>query len=340
MSTIEKAAARLAELSKRTERDRADDERRPDAIGSVKNLDETGADSEPAAIERLDAHAHGRRHAAKLQESRRDLKLFCEIDLDQLEARGYLRPGEGRSQLAREMRRIKRPLLLKIDRQQALMEKEPDVDHGNPANLIMITSALPGEGKTFVSINLVMSLAAELDKRVLLVDADVLKGDVSEQLGILTERGLADLLHENNYLHEDGVLTSNIERLSILPAGRNTDHVDELFASDMMALVVRELAEADPDRVVIFDAPPLLPTTEAAVLSRYMGQVVVVVGANETPQAAVAEAVAQLEDRDAISLVLNKTTGRDSAGYGYGYGYGYGSEERAAAAYGKDSKVS
>lgn len=243
-------------------------------------------------------------------------KHFCDIDLSGLTEKGYLTPGEGRSQLAQEMRRIKRPLLLNIQKDQANPSGNP------PANLIMLTSSLPGEGKTFISINLAISLAAELDKRVLLVDADVSKGGITEQLGIQVERGLSDLLYETNYIGEDAVLTSNIERLSILPAGGNTDQVDELYASDLMRTITRELALADPDRVIIFDAPPLLATTEAAVLARHMGQVVVIVEANKTPQDAVAHSVAQLEGCANVSMILNKTSQRDSGAYGYGYAQG------------------
>jgi receptor protein-tyrosine kinase len=166
---------------------------------------------------------------------------------------------------------------------------------------------------------------------VLLVDADVSKGGVTEQLGIQAHRGLSDLLYETNYIGEDSVLTSNIERLSILPAGGNTDQVDELFASDLMSKITRELALADPDRIVLFDAPPLLATTEAAVLARHMGQVVVVVEANKTPQDAVAHSVAQLEGCAKVSMILNKTSQRDSGAYGYGYGYAQGKRRPAEA---------
>jgi receptor protein-tyrosine kinase len=229
------------------------------------------------------------------------------------------------------MRRIKRPLLLNIRKAQAMAESVP-TDAGlaapqadPPANLIMITSALPGEGKTFTAINLAMSMAAEVDRRVLLVDADVARNDVSRQLGIPPSRGLCDLIQESNHLFEDAVLTSNVERLSILPAGSFNEQVDELFASEIMGTVTRALAEADPNRVVIFDASPLLATTEAAVLARHMGQTVVVVEAGKTPQDAVAQAIGHLEGCQNVSLVLNKTSG-DIGGYSYGYGYGYGAD--------------
>lgn len=297
MSTIEKAAEKLAARGKRAVK--LSD---PPQGGVVKG--EAREPYEPPHEPVMQGRRQGFTRAPE---------QACDIDLKELVEKGYLRPGEGRSQLAQEMRRIKRPLLLNIQKQQAQPDELP------PANLIMITSSLPEEGKTFVSINLAISMAAELDRRVLLVDADVAKGDITGQLGILAHRGLSDLLHETSYLSGDAELLSNVERLSILPAGGNTDHIDELFASDLMENILVELAKADPDRIVIFDSPPLLATTEAAVLARRLGQVVLVVEANKTPQNAVGEAVDMVEGCANVSLVLNKTTQREGGAYGYGY---------------------
>ena len=161
-------------------------------------------------------------------------------------------------------------------------------------------------------------IADQLFHRNLLFDADVRKGDITGRLGIETHRGLADLLHETNYIGEDAVLTSNVERLSILPAGGNTDHIDELFASELMGLICRTLVSTDADRLVLFDAPPMLAATEAIVLRRHVGQLGVVVEANKTPQDAVGQTVQMLEDCSNVSMLLNKTNHRESGGYGYG----------------------
>ncbi|MGE0622583.1 MAG: AAA family ATPase [Pseudomonadales bacterium] len=296
MSTIEKAAAKLAARKK-----------------SAPHLD-------PGPLQAVEAAETPIRPPPIIQGKTQGFlnaaEHYCDIDLTNLAEKGYLVPGEGRSQLAQEMRRIKRPLLLNIQREQVRPSGGP------PANLVMLTSSLPGEGKTFVAINLAISLSAELDRRVLLVDADVSKGGITEQLGIQVHRGLSDLLYETNYVGEDAVLTSNIDRLSILPAGGNSDHIDELYASELMGTITQELALADPDRVVVFDAPPLLATTEAAVLARHMGQVIVVVEADKTPQNAVAHAIAQLQGCANVSMILNKTSQRDTAAYGYGYAQG------------------
>ena len=299
MSTIEKAAARLAARQKSA----GAQPRERDESARVTARSTAGR---PQHLKSLEPAGPG---------------AFFDLDLDEIRARGYITPDIGRSQLAQEMRRIKRPLLLNIQRAQAR-----GVQEGPPPNLIMVTSALPGEGKTFVSINLAMSIAAELDRRVLLVDADIARGDLSQQLGLEGRRGLSDVLQESSYLSEDGVLISNIDRLSVLPAGSQTDHVDELFASGLMAVMTQALADADPNRVVLFDASPLLATTEAAVLAQRMGQTVLVVEANQTPQDAVAQALGLLDGCSNVSVMLNKATGRDAAGYTYGYGYGEGAQ--------------
>ncbi len=308
MSTIEKAAAKLGQ-------------RRKSVLNRVVSGDANDDNAVQNAAEKSSPSLVQGRVQGFLPES----DSHFDIELDSLAEKGYLTPGDGRSELAHQMRRIKRPLLMNVQKGRSVSTDGP------PANLIMITSSLPGEGKTFISVNLAISLAAELDRKTLLVDADVSKGGMSEELGLTAGRGLSDLLYERQYSSEDAVLNTNIDRLSVLPAGGHTDLIDELFASELMGIITRELAEADPDRVVIFDAPPLLATTEAAVLARHMGQVVVVVEANKTPQDAVSRSIEQLEGCSNVSLILNKTSQRESGAYGYGYGYAQNYRRKAEA---------
>ena len=240
---------------------------------------------------------------------------FVELDLAALAERGFATPQNAQTPLAVEFRRIKRPLLLNVKQGQAQQADE------NPPNLIMITSAVPHEGKTFVAANLAMSIAAEVDLSALLVDADVTKGDVTRVLGLQNEYGLSDLLQRGATFIEDAVVHTNLEHFSILPAGRPDPNIDELFASDVMIQVTRALALQNPGRIVILDAAPLLAATEASVLARLVGQVVVVVEADKTPQAKVTEALEHLEGCRSVSLVLNKVSRRAGEAY-YGYGYG------------------
>ena len=243
-----------------------------------------------------------------------------DLNFQILETEGFLTPGEGRSQLAQELRRIKRPLLMNMQR-----ENGPSAGRVPPANLIMVSSALPNEGKTFISINLAMSIAAEMNRKVLLVDGDVAKGHVSRTLGFEPDIGLSEILKREDLNEVASIYETNVPGLSLLGAGENDLHMDELFASERMGELVRRLALADPDRIVLFDAPPLLATTEAGVLARLMGQVVLVVEADKTPQGALREALNILNDCHSVSLLLNKVVmGGLGGAYGYGYGYGYG----------------
>ena len=252
-----------------------------------------------------------------------------ELDLATISANGIVLPNAPRSMLADQFRVLKRPLLA-----NALGRGAAPVNRGN---LIMVTSALPGEGKTFTSINLAMSIAAELDHTVLLVDADVARPSVLRALGVPAGPGLLELL-EGKASMAEVLLRTNVDKLSILPSGTPQLHATELLASDAMERLLDELATRYPDRIVIFDSPPLLLTTEARVLATHMGQIVVVVQAERTLQRSVQEAIATIEACPVKLMVLNRARasaeGSYATGYGHkygpGYGYGYGAGEVAA----------
>lgn len=247
----------------------------------------------------------------------------CELDFEWLKENGFLVPGHGNEKQSQEFRRIKRQLLVNI-RTRTDLEKPP--------NLIFITSALPDEGKTFVSMNLALSLAHELDKEVLLIDADAAKGDLSKWMDIHGEPGLVDQLVEGNGYGESAIIETNVDRLSVMSCGKRRDNLDELYASKLMETLLDGLAKRLPNRIVVVDGPPLLATTEAAVLSSIMGQSVLVVAANATPVSAAEHAASMLQHSQLVSALLNKTDQlADVASYGYGYGYGQDAETEAAS---------
>jgi exopolysaccharide/PEP-CTERM locus tyrosine autokinase len=191
----------------------------------------------------------------------------------------------------------------------------------------MVTSAFPGEGKSFCAINLALSIAAERDHQVLLVDADVARPSIPRELGFSASAGLMNLLLEPGSRDiADVVLRTNIDKLMILPAGRRHELATELLASQTMSRILDDLSARYPDRVIIFDSPPLLMTTESRVLATHMGQILMVVAAGSTPKAAVNDALATIDGAaEVIGLVLNRARGGQTAGYGlYGYGYGQG----------------
>jgi protein-tyrosine kinase len=237
-----------------------------------------------------------------------------ELDLALMREMGLVTAASGRTTLLEDFRIIKRPLL-----QRAFGERGPQ---DQPGNLIMITSSLPGEGKTYCAINLAMSIAMELDHTVLLVDADVARPSVLRTLGLPAQRGLMDILLDDKLDMADVMLRTNVDTLSILPAGTSTPRATELLASSAMNALVHEIANRYPDRIVIFDSPPLLLTSESRVLASHMGQIVVVVESETTTQHAVKEALRQLEGCSNVSLIYNKI--REIPGIEETYDYHYG----------------
>jgi protein-tyrosine kinase len=185
-------------------------------------------------------------------------------------------------------------------------------------NLIVVSSALPGEGKTYCAINLAMSIAIEKDHTVLVVDADVARPSVLKVLGLPATAGLMDVLLSERRDLADVILKTNIASLSTLPAGRSNKHATELLASQTMSDLLDEIAGRYPDRIVIFDSPPLLLTTEAGVLAAQMGQVVLVIESETTTQRAVKKALRRLDNCTHIHLICNKTRAFPGDNY-YGY---------------------
>jgi len=236
-----------------------------------------------------------------------------DFDLAVLAAANLVTPDAPRSQVADEFRVVKRPLINNVK----------SANGSSPArnNLIMVTSAVAGEGKSFTAINLAMSIAAELDNTVMLVDADVARPSVLRMLGLPAGPGLLDLL-EGKADISAVLLKTSIPKLTILPSGTPHARATELLASDAMRLLLDDMSRRYPDRIIIFDSPPLLLTTESRVLATQMGQVVVVVQAEKTLRAEVQQALATIENCPLRMMLLNKAQIDSVSGYGYGYGYG------------------
>jgi len=254
------------------------------------------------------------------------------IPFKELRKLGILTPTAPRSAIAEEFRTIKRPLLINI----AGDSVTSPIPYGN---LIMVTSALEGDGKTFCAICLALSIAMEQDKHVLFVDGDTAKAEAGRMLGVPSNSpGLIDLLENQGTNTGDFIQHTNMEKLRILPAGGDHTHANELLASARMQQLIQELAEEDPDRVIVFDSPPLLLTTEAAILASFMGQIVFVVSADQTPQHAVTQAIEHIGEDKMVGMVLNRARrGRNPYFYSYGdsenpYGYGFRSGQQAPEA--------
>ena len=234
-----------------------------------------------------------------------------QVDREALRKMDLMAPIEMERQVATQYQQIKRPLVASV------LARSPEL--GSTPHVIMMGSALPGEGKTFTSISLALSLALEKDIEVILVDADVAKPHVSRVFGMSEEPGLVDLLADRNLRASQLILRTNVPGLSVLPAGRRVDSVTELLASDRMAEVMAQLAAPDGRRIVLLDSPPLLLSSESRVLANSAGQVVLVVRAESTTRQAVQDAIAAVGEGKLISLILNQSSQPPAGGY-YGYG--------------------
>ena len=245
----------------------------------------------------------------------------AEIDLARLQTLGLITPDAARSRIADEFRVIKRPVIDNARGRGASIIRN--------GNLVMVTSALPGEGKSFSSVNLAMSLAQEQDTTVLLVDADVARPSIMRMFGLPPARGLMDVLAGDATLSEV-LLRTNVDKLTLLPAGMPHERATEMLASRTMRGVLDEIASRYDNRIVVFDSPPLLSTTEARELASNMGQVLVVVEAMRTPIATLRQALATIAACPVKLAMLNKGASISASGYGaYAYGtskgaYGYG----------------
>jgi protein-tyrosine kinase len=239
------------------------------------------------------------------------------IDFNLLRAQGEIPEAGLERRFADYYREIKRPLV------QAMLA----ADAGAQSRLVLITSALPGEGKTFTALNLALSVARERDVSVLLVDADLPKGHLSRTFGLQGTPGLLDALADEAADVESLVVGTDIRGLEILPAGNSVEGVAELVASARMGQIAARLTARNPRRLVLFDCAPLLASSEARALKQIPGQFLIVTRAGSTPRQALLDAIALLDKTKLHGLVLNDAHASRGDGYYAHYGYsGYGAK--------------
>jgi exopolysaccharide/PEP-CTERM locus tyrosine autokinase len=227
------------------------------------------------------------------------------IDLAGLRAQGYLPDAAQERRFADWCHRVKRPII-----ERALAEAGSD-----DARLIMLTSALPGDGKTFITLSLALSMARERDISVLLVDGDLPRAQISRVLGIQHEPGLLNALRDEQLDVESLIFDTEVPRLELLSAGSPPEGASELVASLRMREIAARLLSRSPQRLVLFDSPPLLVASEARALTSIPGQILLVARAGCTPQRAVVDAVSQIDKKKLRGLVLNDALVGSTHGY-------------------------
>lgn len=233
------------------------------------------------------------------------------VDSDRLEAAGFLVPDRWTADMTESYRRIKRPLIANAFGIEAIK-----VDRGN---LILVTSSLSGEGKTFTALNLALSIAMERDYTVMLVDCDCSKAGISYLLGLDQQPGLIDILNDPSKSVSDVLVKTDITNLRIVPAGRQHKYATELLGSNRMRDLVAEIESRYPDRIVILDSPPVLQSADTPLLASMVGQIAYIVDALNTPQGVVREALSSLDPDKVIGMILNKSHNAEQDGYNVYY---------------------
>lgn len=300
MSIIEKAISRFEKAANSKKVDEVRAERKQSVAIDPENI----VSQEREVIQNLKKNPV---NSVIPESTNAESRNYIAIDLNRLNQLGIVTPDQGKTQVAEQFRIIKRPLLTK-----AFIKKNN--------NLVMITSALAGEGKSFCAVNLALSIASEMDHRVLLIDADVARPTIPSILGFQNKIGLMDILIEDSIDVVDVLMKTSIEKLSLISSGSTHPHATELLASQTMLMLLDELAQRYNDRIVIFDSPPVLLTSEARVLAERMGQIVLVVEAEQTTQQTLKHVINQFGASSDISLIYNKDrTFLNNEYYGYYY---------------------
>jgi protein-tyrosine kinase len=249
------------------------------------------------------------------------------LDRGRLASFGISIPSNARSRTVEEFRLVKRNLITAWS--QSDLMSDPGTNR-----IIMVTSARPGEGKTFSALNLSLAFASERDVKALLVDVDTQHPGLPRILGFPGDKGIVDVLAGNLELAEALIQTSLIN-LMILPAGQGGPHVPELLSSRRMGILLSELTRRLPDHYIIIDTPPCMASSDAAALAPLVGQIVFIVEAHSTQQAEIEAGLSTLSSCPRISLLLNKSDTLSSEHFGsYGYNYhsaGGENDERRSA---------
>ncbi len=171
---------------------------------------------------------------------------------------------------------------------------------------LAVTSPNPEEGKSLTSVNLAISLAMDVNHTALLVDLDLRRPSIHDFFGIKPEVSVTDYLKGDAAL-SDCLIHPGIERLVILPADKRVGNSSELLSSPEMVALTRELKARYPDRLVIYDLPPLLATDDSPVFLQYVDACLLVVEENETSKDDIKKSVELLSNYNFIGTVLNKS---------------------------------
>lgn len=241
-----------------------------------------------------------------------------QIDKSILRKYGMLAQQDQERVLVRQFREIKRSLL-------SMLNESDEFEQAGDQKVIMLSSALSGDGKTFTALNLASSLAMERDLNVILVDGDVAKPHISSLLDCSDKLGLLDFIADTSVSINEIIYSTNISGLYFVPAGKKTEQANELMSGQRMKDVLSQLSGISKNTLLLFDTSPILLTSESKVMASYANFVLLLVRSGVTPKLAVTDSIKTLQEIGVrFGIVLNDTKSNVFTSYGYGYGYGYG----------------
>jgi protein-tyrosine kinase len=271
----------------------------PAILGQVRPQDASAVHAavmdRPAAVATSDAATAARGVATDPPASM--LQGPLSVDAVSLERAGMVDWSRTRTRISEEFRLVQRQIIRSAF--------GPGAEPGF-SNLLLVTSARPGEGKSFMSTNLSGSIARQGDHHVLLVDADSKRDSICYSLGLAQARGLLDLAANPKLDPSPLIVRTPIERLSILPVGRERERSAELFSTKEMTRLIQSLGRRYADRLLILDAPPCLSTSDPAVLAQVVGQILFVVEADRTQRDEIEASLDLIQACPTITMVLNK----------------------------------
>lgn len=238
------------------------------------------------------------------------------VELAVMEEAGMIQWGRKRERIAEEYRVVQSQILRAIDTSAKPGSREAST---GMRNMVMITSARPGEGKTFSALNIAASIAQFGSRPTLLVDADAKHNSLTHQLGLAGIAGLLDLGAGRALRLEDLIVPTRLDNLSVLPIGGRDGTRAELAARVPVATIIERVGRRFPQSVIILDAPPCLSTSDPSALSLIAGHIVMVVEAERTRRAEVDAAIDMVQSCPNITLLLNKSLLTTNSTFGVYY---------------------
>lgn len=281
---------------------------------ALDKLKESGPRTAPSAS------TPGSGYASSERQSRHSIAFaqVLEIDWARLFEHGLLPEQAVASGISQQYRRAKRPLLRQIFGSYPI-----EVDE--TGRVLLVASALRGEGKSFTCLNLALAIAIEPELQVLLIDGDGPRQSMTAAFGLTGNTGLLDLAEDSTIDPASCIYSTSQDGLFVLPAGERRNNSPELLGSSRLQKIIEKIAKESGPCIVVIDSPPVMQANDARALSSVADHTLFVVKSGETNVNVVESALQSIGGNDNVYLLLNQTRSVSSSEYAYGHPGAYGS---------------